>query len=194
MSGTRALIYIHGYSSSPQSQKAVATQRYLTARGFPVEYRCPQLSDHPAAAIRQLTEEIESCASAPALIGSSMGGFYASYLTELLDLPSVLINPAVAPAESINKILGPNVNPYTGVEFTLTEADVEHCRQFDLPVDRARARSMLLLETGDETLDYRQALSHYEGVFKLVEQGGDHRCQSYERHLPFILNFLGVIL
>ena len=123
-----------------------------------------------------------------------MGGFYASHLTEALDLPSAMINPAVAPAQLINKHLGPQVNPYTGVEFTITEADVEDCRQLDLPVDRVCERSLVLVETGDETLDYRQALAHYEGVFTLVEQGGDHRCQSYERHLPLILEFLGVVI
>ncbi len=119
-----------------------------------------------------------------------MGGFYATHLTERFGLRSVLVNPAVAPHQLMSKYLGPNSNPYTGEEFTLTESDLQRLQEQDLPINQSRALSLVLLETGDETLDYRAALSHYEGVPTIVEQGGDHRFQSYERYLPLIFETL----
>lgn len=184
------LIYIHGFASSTLSQKAEATREYIDRCGLPVVYRCPQLSAYPSLAVEVLEKEIAACTTPPVLIGSSMGGFYATYFTETLKLKSVLVNPAVAPDRLMAEYLGPNTNPYTGEEFSLTERDLERLVELDLPVVHTTERSLVLLETGDETLDYRDALSHYEGVPTIVEQGGDHRFQSYERYLPLIFDTL----
>ena len=105
---TASLIYIHGFTSSPQSQKAIATADYIQREQLPVNFICPQLSDHPVVAMNQLEELLRDYDTPPVLIGSSMGGFFASNLTERFDLASALINPAVAPARLIANQLGQN--------------------------------------------------------------------------------------
>ena len=93
----KTLIYLHGFISSPQSQKALDVTEYIAANNFAVEFICPQLEDHPRQAKIQLSELVQQQDVKPALIGSSLGGFYASWLAEQHGLKAVLVNPVVNP-------------------------------------------------------------------------------------------------
>ena len=185
------LIYIHGFLSSPLSAKALEVRNFIDANEIDIDYRVPALSDYPGESFRQLTELLETNAGRRiALIGSSMGGFMATALAQRYDVKAVLVNPAVRPSELIHSVLGENINPYTGNRFVLTESHVEELRALEAETPRAPQNLLLLVQTGDETLDYRRAVDYYRDCRQVVEEGGDHRFQDFERHLPAVFQFL----
>jgi len=190
--GRKAVVYLHGFISSPQSRKAAMLGDYLRNCVSGIDYVVPQLHHRPARAIAQVRS---ACAAyAPGrltLVGSSLGGFYSTYLAERHDLRAVLINPAVRPHEDLRAYLGTQRNLYTQQQYELTE---EHLRQWEklyLPTLRPQ-RYLLLVETGDEVLDYREAVEKYRGARQIVIEGGDHSLQSFPGHIPLILEFAGL--
>lgn len=185
------LIYIHGFLSSPQSIKAQETQQYINSTQLPVEQITPGLSNYPMQAYQQLQELVQANSGRQiALIGSSLGGFMATALAEEFGLKAILVNPAVKPYELISGVLGENTNPYTGETFILDESHIKELHQLEVqPITRPE-RLKVLLQTGDETLDYRKAVSYYHGCPQVVEEGGDHRFQGFENHLPEAFKFL----
>jgi uncharacterized protein len=183
------LIYLHGFNSSPDSHKAQILKRYMEEHGLGRQYCCPALSPLGIRAIAAVETEIERHSKEPVtLVGSSLGGFYASYLAERHDLRAVLLNPAVRPHEDLRAYLGTQRNLYTRQQYELTE---EHLRQWErLYLTTVRPqRYLLLVETGDETLDYREAVRKYQGARQIVIEGGDHSLMSFPRHIPLILEF-----
>lgn len=186
------LIYIHGFQSSPQSQKAEATRHYVKSQDLPFDFLTPDLDNYPMRSYQQLQAIVEQHLPRPiALIGSSLGGFMATALVEQYDgLRAVLVNPVVRPYELISLVLGDNVNPYTGIEFFLDESHIDELHQLEVAKLSDPSRIKVLMQTGDETLDYRSAVSYYQGCEQVIEEGGDHRFQNYEKHLPDVIKFL----
>ncbi|MFQ3323088.1 MAG: putative esterase YcpF (UPF0227 family) [Pseudomonadales bacterium] len=184
------LVYLHGFMSSPNSVKAKETEFYIAKRAIVVEYLVPTLSDHPKQAYQQLSELIQANPSRTiGLIGSSMGGFFASALAARFTCRAVLINPAVAPQNLMQKYIGEQINPYTNNHFTLTVNDMEFLQDLEVECPQPD-KIMLLVQTGDETLDYKDAVAKYVGSPQVVEEGGDHRFQDFDKHLPSIMKFL----
>jgi predicted esterase YcpF (UPF0227 family) len=185
------LIYLHGFNSSPGSHKAQVLKRYMKERGLGDQYCGPALPHLPKRAIAIIEAEIaQHPRGSVTLIGSSLGGYYSTYLAERHDLRCVLINPAVYPHEDLRAYLGVQRNLYTLQRYELTE---EHLRQWEklyLPTVRPQ-RYLLLVETGDEVLDYRQAVKKYAGARQMVIEGGDHSLKSFPEHIPLILEFAG---
>ena len=179
------LVYLHGFNSSPDSHKAKLLQRYLGERGLGERYACPALPPRASEALARIEPLLEpgSC-----LVGSSLGGYYATWLAEKHDLRAVLINPAIEPHAGLRAYLGPQQNLYTGERYELTEAHLREWQAIHAP-RVTPGRYLLLVETGDEVLDYRQALKRYAGCEQVVVQGGDHTLQSFPQHLPRILRF-----
>ena len=125
------------------------------------------------------------------LVGSSLGGFYATWLAEKYECRAILIQPAVYPYVGLEQYLGPQRNLYTGAQYELTRAHLQGWRSQAVEnVDPERY--LLLLETGDEVLDYREAVSKYEGARMVIRPGGDHMMQSFPEHLPRILAYAGL--
>ena len=184
------LIYLHGFMSSPNSVKAKETEFYLAKRSMLVEYLVPALSDCPEQAYQQLSELMQANQNRTVgLIGSSMGGFFASALAARFTCRAVLINPAVAPQNLMQKYVGEQTNPYTNNHFTLTVNDMEFLQELEVECPQPD-KIMLLVQTGDETLDYKAAVAKYAGSPQVVEEGGDHRFQDFDKHLPSIMKFL----
>lgn len=184
------IVYVHGFLSSSQSQKACLLEQWLKKHQLPITYHTPCLSDHPTAAMDQLCELLENLGPATGLVGSSLGGFYTTWLAERYGLCGVIINPAVQPHRLIRNYLGEQQNPYTGARFTLTEADLDCLRSLVVPSLQRPDKLLVMLQAGDETLDYREAVTEYAHSPQLLEQGGDHRFMGFERHLPDIVRFL----
>jgi hypothetical protein len=186
------LIYLHGFNSSPASHKAQLLQRYMEERGLGEQFCCPALPPLGNRAIAVSEAEIaQHPRESVTLVGSSLGGFYASYLAERHDLRAVLINPAVYPHEDLRAYLGLQRNMHTQRQYELTE---EHLRQWEklyLPTVRPQ-RYLLLVETGDEILDYREAVEKYRGARLIVIEGGDHSLKSFPAHIPLVLEFAGL--
>lgn len=183
------LIYLHGFNSSPQSHKAQFLARWMREHGLGAQFACPELPHRPLQAIAVIEEEMARHSGEPlALIGSSLGGFYATWLAEKHRAPAVLINPAVLPHTGLRAFPLTQQNLYTGERYELTE---EHFLEWEqLVVPRITPELYLLLvETGDEVLDYREALQKYRGCRQLVVEGGDHTLRSFPEHIPQILDF-----
>ncbi len=186
------LIYLHGFNSSPGSHKAQLLKRYLEERGLGGHYCCPALPVAGMRAIDMVEAEIaRQVRGAVTLVGSSLGGFYATYLAERHDLRAVLINPAVYPHEDLRAYLGTQRNLYTQQQYELTEEHLRQWRKIYLPTVRPE-RYLLLLETGDEVLDYRQAAEKYLHARQVIIAGGDHSFRSFPEHIPLILEFAGL--
>jgi len=190
------LIYLHGFNSSPGSHKAQAMKAHLEGRGLGHLYACPALPDTPREAIRAIEAMMaENPAArdprAVTFLGSSLGGFYATYLAEKLRCRAALINPAITPHIGLAAYLGTQKNLHTGEPYELTRAHLEGWRALLLErIDPERY--LLLLETGDEMLDWREAARKYEGARTVIRDGGDHSMQSFPEHIGRILAFAGI--
>lgn len=186
------LIYLHGFNSSPGSHKAQLLKRYMAERGMGDQYCCPALPTSGKRAVALVEAQIaRHPRGSVTLVGSSLGGFYSTYLAERHDLRAVLINPAVHPHQDLRAYLGVQRNLHTQRKYMLTEAHLRQWEQLYLPTVRPQ-RYLLLVETGDEVLDYRVATEKYAGAHQIVVQGGDHSLASFPEHIPLILEFAGL--
>jgi len=182
------ILYLHGFNSSPQSHKAQVMGEYMAQRGLSAEFACPALPPLAHDAIKEIQKfgvNGETC-----LLGSSLGGFYATYLAEKHGAKAALINPAIDPHIGLRAYLGLQKNLHTGEPYELTEAHLTEWEKLFVPRITPQ-RYLLLVETGDEVLDYRRAVERYAGAEQIVIRGGDHSLQSFPEHLPRILEFAG---
>jgi predicted esterase YcpF (UPF0227 family) len=185
------VIYLHGFLSSPQSQKATQTFEFVRANYPDLIFELPQLANYPKdaeAIIEQLV--IKHKGKKLRFIGSSLGGFLATYMVEKYSGKAVLINPAVRPFELLVDFLGEHINPYTQQSFLLENKHIDELRQLDTATLKPRSDYWVLLQTADETLDYRQAETKYQDYKLSIEQGGDHSFKDFYRFLPDIFRFL----
>lgn len=185
------ILYLHGFTSGPQSHKAQALGARMRARGFGEHFVCPQLPASPREAIALATELIQRH-GVDTVVGSSLGGYYSTYLAETFDLKAVLVNPAVVAHLSLKDYVGPQRWLYTGEAFEFTRDHIEQLRAIEVPVLKKPARFWLLVEEGDETLDYRHAVSRYAGARQTVLPGGDHSFTRWDEYLDSIIEFAGL--
>jgi predicted esterase YcpF (UPF0227 family) len=183
------IVYLHGFNSSPQSHKAQVLKRYMEERGLGARYACPALPVSAQGALRVIERTVEGRGPV-CYLGSSLGGFYATYMVEKHGGKGVLINPAIDPHVGLRAYLGPQKNLHTSEPYELTEQHLEEWRAI-YASKLSPERYLLLVETGDEVLDYRRAVSRYAGAEQVVVQGGDHSLQSFPTHLARILGFAG---
>lgn len=186
------LIYIHGLNSSPASFKANLLKRKLESLGRGAEFSASALPDRPSAAAALLEAEVAKHPGAT-LVGSSLGGFYATWLAERHGLKAVLVNPAVRPYEGLRQLLGPQQNLYTGERYELTQVHLDELAEMEVAAITRPERYLLMVQTGDEVLDYRQAVERYRGCQQRVIEGGDHGFSNFADHLNPVLEFCGII-
>jgi predicted esterase YcpF (UPF0227 family) len=185
------VIYLHGFLSSPQSKKASQTLAFVTANYPDLILEIPQLGNYPSDAVAIIEQKIaEHQDKDLRFIGSSLGGFLASFMVEKYSGKAVLINPAVRPFELLSDFLGKHINPYTQQPFLLENKHIDELRHLDTPTLKPKSDYWVLLQTADETLDYRQAETKYQDYKLSIEQGGDHSFQDFQRFLPDIFRFL----
>lgn len=183
-------IYIHGFNSSPASWKATRFKQYIQDRHPQHQVLVPHLSNLPEPAIQLLKSLIEQSQTKNiTLVGSSLGGFYATYLASQFDLKAVLINPAVRPYELLEAFLGPNQNIYTGERYELTEEHIGQLKNLYIDNLEHPDRFLVLVQQGDEVLDARQAMSYYSHCQLIIEEGGDHSFQGIEKYFGKIVEF-----
>jgi len=186
------LLYLHGFLSSPASRKVQLLAQKMSALGLSDRLLVPALPPQPSSAVELLTAEMMRLRpKETAVVGSSLGGYYATHLAEKHGCRAVLVNPAVRPYELLQNYLGPQRNLYTGEEFAVTESDIAALRGIEVSRISRPERYLLLVETGDEVLDYRQAVEKFAGAKQIVIEGGNHMCASFERYIPMILEFAG---
>lgn len=182
------ILYIHGFLSSPQSAKAQVMQAWA-ARHPGVRVQVPALPVDPCAALEQLEGIVRTSATPPGLIGSSLGGFYANILAARHGLRAVLLNPAVHPHQLLRAYVGMQENHHTGVASEVKPEHFDFLERIEVkPPHPERLR--VLLETGDETLDYRLAVRFYDGCGLDITEGGSHAYEGFADRLPGIIAFL----
>ena len=186
----RTIVYLHGFISSPQSRKAVVLGDYLGGCVTGLAYEVPELHHRPARAFETV---MDTCArhrpDELTLVGSSLGGFYATIAAERLGCRAALLNPAVHPHRHFDRYLGPQKNLYTGEEFVLTKEHVDELRALEIGAISKPERYWVFLETADEVLDYREAVAFYEGALHTVVRGGDHTLVSFPEHVPDLVDW-----
>ena len=187
------LLYLHGFNSSPASFKANVLKDAFAPAGRGDEFLCPALPHRPAQAMALLESMLpQQPANSLTLVGSSLGGFYATYLTEKYGVRSILLNPAIFPHEGLREYLGPQKNLYTGDEYILTEQHLGEMRALFVPTLEDLSRYLLITATGDEVIDYREGVARYAGAEQIIIQGSDHGMSDFADYLDKILNYARV--
>lgn len=184
------VIYIHGFNSSPLSAKAQMLKSKLEALRSGAEFSAPALPHRPAEAA-MLLDALVARHSGAAVVGSSLGGYYATYLAEKHGIKAVLVNPAVRPYELLRSELGVQRNFHTGAEYEFTQQHLHELAALEVPAITRPERYLLMVETGDEVLDYRQAVERYRGCRQLVIEGGDHGFSDFAEYLDVVLAHCG---
>lgn len=171
--------------------KAQVFLNYMQAQGQADNVLIPELPHWPEQAMQLLQQIVTEHADRQIiLLGSSLGGYYSTWLVEnYAHVRAVMINPAVRPFELLPAYLGPNQNLYTGETYELTQKHLQqllaiHCEVLKKPDDY-----LLLVQTADETLDYREAVAKFADSPQFVQPGGSHGFEQFENMIPAILAF-----
>jgi predicted esterase YcpF (UPF0227 family) len=191
---TPTIVYLHGFNSGPQSAKGQLLARAAAALADPPRFHLPRLHHRPARAMQGVCAWLDRHAPGGrdlTLVGSSLGGFYATWLAERRGARAVLINPAIRPHEDLRPYLGVQRNLYTGEEYEVTAAHFDELRVLAVPQITRPERYFLLVRTGDELLDWREAVAFYAGAFQYVAGGGDHGWTDFGAEVAAVLRFAG---
>lgn len=188
------LLYLHGFRSSPQSTKARTMADQLATQNPGVHWWCPQLPPSPREAMELLMDGIADWPrESMAVVGSSLGGFYATFVAGQTGCKAVLLNPAVDPARDLEKYIGeqtswhdPQERFFFKPEF-VDELRALQCRGLPKP-----GNYLAVIAKGDEVLDWREMHARYAGAHVRLLEGGDHALNDFDAHLPAILAFLGL--
>ena len=187
------IVYVHGFLSSPKSYKAQISKNYFQQHHSDLTFICPQLSSYPGEAVSQLKTTVENLTGDVFAIGSSLGGYWSTYGVEKgWFKKAVLVNPAVDPHTRFHEFINTPLKSYSSDDvYLLTQQHLNELVATNVTITKPDAY-WLMLQTGDETLDYRQAQARYNACQQYVEDGGDHSFQNFEKHLPEIARFFGL--
>jgi uncharacterized protein len=188
------LLYLHGFRSSPRSFKARRLLDWLALHRPEVHAWCPQLPPSPRDAMAQVTDGTRDWpAVGSVVVGSSLGGFYATALAEARGWPALLLNPAVDPARDLAAHIGEQTAFHAPEErFFFRPEFVDELRALTVPAITRPERYAGLITQGDEVLDWREMAARYAGTRLRVLPGGDHAISDFETHLPFVVGQLGL--
>lgn len=185
------ILYLHGFHSSPMSQKAMQFKNYIQQHHPDIEVVCPQLGVTPDVAINQVEALVDTHYSdLIGIVGSSLGGYLSTYLHNKYDVPIVVVNPAVKPFELLSGYIGPQTHPITNQDYVLSANHMSDLQQIYQPFLRDPSKVWCLQQEGDEVLDYREAKQHYSEAKLTLEKGGDHSFVGFSNYLPKIVEFL----
>jgi predicted esterase YcpF (UPF0227 family) len=186
------LLYLHGFRSGPQSTKARQMGAWVAQHRPQLVWACPQLPASPADALALIQGLVADWPAAGlAVVGSSLGGYYATVLAEALGCRAVVINPAVDPARDLARHVGASTTWHGAQPFQFDAAHVDELRAMAAGTLRRPARYLALIAKGDEVLDWREMAARYAGAQLTLLEGGDHALSDFEHHLPAIARFFG---
>ncbi len=187
------LLYLHGFRSSPQSAKARRVAQWMQSHRPDVTWWCPQLPPSPQLAMALLVDGTADWPSdSSAVIGSSLGGFYATALAERNGWPAVLLNPAVNPARDLAKHIGETTAWHSDEPFFFRPEFVAQLQSMTPAAITLPDRYLAVIAKGDEVLDWREMRSRYAGCHVKLLDGSDHALSDFDAHLPEVLAFLGL--
>jgi uncharacterized protein len=187
------ILYLHGFRSSPNSRKAQHLLALLRARGLESDYVCPQLPASPraAAAVALAAAQLEST-DRLALIGSSLGGYYATWLAEKLGCRAALLNPAIRPYDDLKAHLGRQPVYHSSASIEMKPEYLDELLALDMPRITHPERYLLIAATGDHLIDWRTMVARYADCRQRVIEGSDHELSDFAQYASDVLAFCGI--
>jgi predicted esterase YcpF (UPF0227 family) len=187
------LLYLHGFRSSPQSAKARITAAWVQAHRPEVTWWCPQLPPSPADAMQMVFEHLKAWpAESAGVIGSSLGGFYATAVAQALGCRAVLLNPAIEPARDLQKYIGEISAWHSDERFYFRPEFIAELQAVKPAALTDLQRYFAVIAKGDEVLSWVEMTDRYRGCKIELIDGGDHAISDYELRLPRVVGFLGL--
>jgi predicted esterase YcpF (UPF0227 family) len=187
------ILYLHGFRSSPQSAKARMVRDVMNARGHGSRLVCPQLPPSPREAMRLVqtlvADVLYASPASLAVIGSSLGGFYATALAEATGCRAVLLNPAVYPGRGLAAHVGPQTAWHSEDQFEFLPEYIHELTALEVAHITRPERYFLVAATGDEVLDWRDMVAHYPGARQRVIEGSDHGLSDFAQYIDEVLAF-----
>ena len=185
------LLYLHGFRSSPKSFKAQRLHAWLQAHRPDIHWWCPQLPPSPREAWQLMTGGIAAWPATSAVLGSSLGGFYATAVAERTGWPALVMNPAVNPARDLRRHIGEQTQFHDpGQHFEFRPEYIAELEALTVPHITRPERYAALIAKGDELLDWCEMTARYPGATLRLLDGSDHALSDFDDHLPFLLHFL----
>jgi predicted esterase YcpF (UPF0227 family) len=187
------IVYLHGFRSSPQSFKARVLGDCLQKMGRRSEYQCPQLPASPRQAIQLAATIVRQVPPEQVtLIGSSLGGYYATWLAEQFGYRAVLLNPAIKPPRDLEQYVGVTTAFHSDESFEFKREYIDELKEFAVNKITQPERYFLIAATGDEILDWHEMTAHYAGARQRVIEGSDHALSDFEEYMADVLAFCGI--
>jgi predicted esterase YcpF (UPF0227 family) len=186
------IVYLHGFRSSPRSRKAQMLREHLRQRGLADRYICPLLPASPRAASQLALDAARTKPSdRVALIGSSLGGYYATWVAEQLGCRAVVLNPAIDPARDLQVHIGRQAVFFSDDEIDFRPEYIDELRALDTRITKPE-RYFLIAATGDAVIDYRTMVAKYLGARQIVIEGGNHELSDFAQYVDEVLSFCGI--
>ncbi|MGB2816918.1 MAG: YqiA/YcfP family alpha/beta fold hydrolase [Burkholderiaceae bacterium] len=187
------ILYLHGFRSSPMSRKATMLRERMRTLGRESEYLCPALPPSPRLAVDLSSRMLAGVPpSSVALIGSSLGGYYATWLAEQIGCRAVLLNPAITPARDLEAHLGRQPVYFTDDEIDFRPEYLAELRELEVPAITRCERYFLVAATGDTLIDYRAMTDKYNGARQRVIEGSNHELSDFALYMDEVLDFCGI--
>jgi hypothetical protein len=189
---TKTILYFHGFKSSSESSKAQSLKKFILESTKKTKIIIPDLNDNFEDAYNQINILIKSIGTNILFVGSSLGGYYASYFSQIHNSKAVLINPAIPPLKDFDMYLGDNENYSNGNKFHISKEDIKLIRSMHHKKLSHPENIMVLLESGDEVLKYKDTASYFSGAHFDILYGGDHSYTAFKTKFNKIYNFLEI--
>ena len=191
---TTHLLYLHGFRSSPQSTKARMMAARMAQQHPHVTWWCPQLPPSPREAIKLICQGVKDWPrESMAVVGSSLGGFYATWVAETFGCKAVLLNPAVNPARDLAQYIGEHSSWHDPAErFFFKSEFVDEMRALEMPGLKHPRNYFAVIAKGDEVLDWREMTGRYPGARIKLLDASDHALSDFDAHIDEVLAFLGL--
>ena len=187
------LLYLHGFRSSPSSTKSRKVAAWADRHGGGIEWWCPQLPPSPHEAMQIVFDRVTAWPAAQTgVIGSSLGGFYATAVAERLGFRAVLLNPAIDPARDLQKYIGETTAWHSDERFFFRAEFIDELRAMKPVALTQPDRYFAVIAKGDEVLSWREMSERYRGCRLKLLEGSDHAMTDFDEHLPEVLAFLGL--
>ncbi len=184
------IIYLHGFNSSAESKKSKILDAYLEGEKL-INLESPNLNTSPSKAVSQIEKIIKGSSSRVCLVGSSLGGLYATFVADKYDLRSVTINPVVRDHISgMEDLVGSHRNFHTDQEYEFSMKDYLDLQKLGLKELKNPLNHLCLIKMSDEVLDHNKTFEYFSKSYVFSEKGGDHSYDDFFEKIPLILDYM----
>ena len=189
---SKTILYFHGFASSSDSNKAKIISSYISKISSNTKIIIPDLNNNFQKAISQIELLIKNNDKPISFIGSSLGGYFATYFAGIYNAKAILVNPAIPPLKGFDDYLGENKNYSTGEKFNIKKEDIKFLRGLSKKEYINKENTLILMESGDEVLPYKETSRYFKGCYIDIVFGGSHSYESMQKKLKKISDFLKI--